>query len=124
VRLDKWLQVARVAKTRTLATKLCDLGRVRANGSAAKPHRSIAVGDRLEIESGDWTRILLVRELQEKPLPKAEAARLYEDLSPPRPPVDPLGRALRRPPALRAPGSGRPTKKERRQLERATEGDF
>jgi ribosome-associated heat shock protein Hsp15 len=124
VRLDKWLQVARVAKTRTLATKLCDLGRVRANGTAAKPHRTIAVGDRLEIETGDWTRILVVRELHEKPLPKAQASRLFEDLSPPRPPLDPLARALRRPPVLRAPGSGRPTKKDRRELERARVGEI
>jgi ribosome-associated heat shock protein Hsp15 len=118
------LQIARVAKTRTLATKLCDLGRVRANGTVAKPHRTVTLGDRLEIESGDWTRILVVRELHEKPLAKAQAARLYEDLSPPRPALDPLARALRRPPVLRAAGSGRPTKRERRQLERALGDEF
>jgi ribosome-associated heat shock protein Hsp15 len=124
VRLDKWLQIARVAKTRTLATKLCDLGRVRVNGTVAKPHRTVTLGDRLEIESGDWTRILVVRELHERPLAKAQAARLYEDLSPPRPAADPLARALRRPPVLRAAGSGRPTKRERRQLERALGDEF
>src|SRR5215208_239757 len=79
VRLDKWLQVARVFKTRTQSTHACDLGRVRVNGQPAKPHRNLAVGDRVEVEIGDWTRILLVRELRDRPVPKAEAASLFED---------------------------------------------
>lgn len=117
VRLDKWLQVARVFKTRTQATKACELGRVTVGGQRAKPHRGLAVGDRVEIEVGNWTRILVVRELAERPLPKAQVPRLFEDLSLPRPAADSLDRLLRRPPARRAPGAGRPTKRERRQLE-------
>ena len=68
--MDKWLQVARAFKTRTQATHACDLGRVRVNGTAVKPHRILALGDRIEIEVGDWTRVLIVRELQDKPLPR------------------------------------------------------
>ncbi len=118
VRLDKWLQVARVFKSRSQATRACQLGRVRVNGSTAKPHRSLALDDRVEVDLREWTRVLVVRELRDKPLPKAEAARLYEDLSPPRPQLDPLSRLLRAAPAKRERGAGRPTKRERRRIER------
>jgi ribosome-associated heat shock protein Hsp15 len=118
VRIDKWLQVARMFKTRSLATHACELGRVRVNGSVVKAHRHLAVGDRVEVTVGDWQRVLVVRELRDRPLPKAQVPSLYEDLSPPRPQPDPLERLMRRPPAARAPGSGRPTKKERREIER------
>jgi ribosome-associated heat shock protein Hsp15 len=117
VRLDKWLQVARMFKTRTQATHACELGRVKVNGQPAKPHRHLALGDRVEVEQGDWERILVVKELRDKPLPKADAPGLYEDLSPPRPVLDPLERLMRRPPVLRDAGAGRPTKKERRDME-------
>lgn len=118
VRLDKWLQVARVFKTRSRATRACQLGRVRVNGNPAKPHRSVALEDRIEVELREWTRVLIVLELRDKPLPKAEAARLFDDLSPPRPQLDPLSRLLRHTPAKRERGTGRPTKRERRRIER------
>lgn len=118
VRLDKWLQVARVFKSRTQATHACELGRVKVNGQAAKPHRSLALGDRVEVEKGDWERILVVRELHDKPLPKTEAARLFEDLTPPRPELSELEKLLRRPPELRDRGTGRPTKRDRRLIEK------
>ena len=118
VRLDKWLQVARVFKTRSRATRACQLGRVRVNGSPAKPHRPLALDDRVEVELREWTRVLVVRELRDKPLPKAEAARLYDDQSPPRPQLDPLSRLMRATPARRERGAGRPTKRERRRLDR------
>ncbi len=122
VRLDKWLQVARMFKARTKATHACDLGRVLVNGQPAKPHRHLVLGDRIELKQGDWQRILIVQELQDRPVPKAEAAALYEDQSPPKPPPDPYARLLRRPPMLRDPGTGRPTKKDRREMDRLLEG--
>lgn len=118
VRLDKWLQVARMYKTRTQATHACDLGRVKVNGQPAKPHRQLAPGDRIELTQGDWDRVLIVKELRDKPVPKAEAPTLYEDQSPPRPASDPLARLLRQPPVRRDAGAGRPTKKDRREMER------
>lgn len=118
VRLDKWLQVARMFKSRTQATHACDLGRVRVNGQPAKPHRQLEVGDRVELQQGDWERVLLVQELRDRPVAKALAAALYDDQSPPRPAPDPLRRLLRQPPALRPAGTGRPTKKDRRDIER------
>ena len=110
-------------KTRTKATHACDLGRVRVNGQTAKPHRQLVVGDRVELTQGDWDRVLVVQDLKDKPVPKAEALKLYEDLSPPRPAPDPLARLMRRPLATREAGAGRPTKKERREIERFLDGE-
>ena len=119
VRLDKWLQVSRMFKTRSRATQACTRSRVRVNGQVAKPHRSVAVGDRIEIErTGDWGQLIVVRELRDRPVAKAEAAKLYDDESPPRPQLTELDRLMRRPPVEREPGKGRPTKKERREIER------
>lgn len=118
VRIDKWLHVARVYKTRSLANRACQLSRVRVNGVAVKPHRALAVGDRIEAEvAPDWTRVLTVLELADKTLPKAEVPRLFEDLSPPRPAADPLQRLMRRPLVAREEGAGRPTKRDRRAME-------
>lgn len=118
VRLDKWLQVARVFKTRAQARRACDLNRVRVNGVAAKAHRKLEIDDRVETEVRDWKRILVVRELQDRPIAKKDVPRLFEDLSPPQPSVDPVDRLLRRPPVKRERGLGRPSKRERRELER------
>ncbi len=118
VRVDKWLQVARVFKTRSKATRACALSRVKVNGQTAKAHRNLALEDRIEVELGDWTRVLVVKELRDKTLPKSEAARVYEDQSPPKPVLSELERLLRRRPVERQRGAGRPSKRERRQLER------
>lgn len=118
VRLDKWLQVARAFKTRTQATRACAAGKVHVNGLAAKAHKPVVVGDRIEIEKGEWTRVLEVVEPRDKPLPKKEASRVYLDHSPPPPARDPLERLLRLPGVLRPRGAGRPTKRQRRELER------
>jgi len=123
VRLDKWLNIACVYKTRSQATHAVDLNRVRVNGQTAKPHRNLNPGDRIEVEIGEWTRVLIVKELRDKPVSKEEARTLYEDLSPPRPEADPFHRLLRRPPVVREKGTGRPTKKERRDIERWEEGE-
>jgi len=123
VRVDKWLHVARVYKTRSLATRACQLSRVKVNGIAVKAHRELKLDDRIEIEvTSDWTRVLVVRELAGKTLPKTAVPRLFEDLSPPRPTADPYVRALRRPPVVREKGAGRPTKKQRREID-AWSGD-
>jgi ribosome-associated heat shock protein Hsp15 len=113
VRLDKWLQVARVFKTRSQATRACNLGRVRVDGRVAKAHRALAVGNRIEIELRDRKRILIVRVLCKRPVRKAEATSLFDDLSPVPAAIDsPAVSAVRR-----EPGLGRPTKRARRQLD-------
>lgn len=119
VRLDKWLHVARVYKTRTLAGKACELSRVQVNGQVAKASRHLKVGDTVDAQVGDWKRKLVVRFLRDKPVSKAEALLLFEDLSGPRPVLDAAERAMRKAPVSREKGAGRPTKKDRRDLQRA-----
>jgi len=121
VRLDKWLQIARIFKTRSQATQACTAGRVSVNGAVSKPHRIIKPEDRVEIERDDWPRVLIVRQVRDKPIPKAEARMLYSDVTPPRPPLDPLAELLRRSPVSRDRGSGRPTKRDRRVINKLTE---
>src|SRR5262245_44820503 len=114
VRLDRWLWAARFYKTRGLARHACVGGKVDVNGQAAKPSRGVRIGDRLQVTQGEWRRELTVKGLGERRGPASEAQALYEDHSPP-PPARP-----RRvpPPVLRAVGLGRPTKRERRVLDR------
>ena len=123
VRLDKWLQVARCFKTRSQATKACATSRVRVNGVVSKAHRNLKLEDKVEVEYRDWSRILVVKELRDKTLPKAEVPRIYEDLSPPKPKLDEMAKLMRRQPVIRERGTGRPSKKERRQLNRLR-GEF
>jgi len=117
------LQVARLFKTRSQATHACDAGRVSVNGSPAKPHRTVRIDDRVEIEVESWKKIVLVRELKDKPVSKAEARLLFEDVSPPRPVLDPLEQLIRKSAAARPRGSGRPTKRQRRQIDRLKDTD-
>lgn len=127
IRLDKWLQVARVFKTRSQATRACSLSRVKVNGQTAKAHRNLELEDKVEVEfnnrAGDWSRVLLVKELRDKTLPKKEAPRVYEDISPPRPKMDAFERMMRRTPVIRERGKGRPSKKERREMDKFRSGD-
>jgi ribosome-associated heat shock protein Hsp15 len=110
VRLDKWLWAARFYKSRSLAQAACEGGKVDVNGQAAKPSRAVRPGDRIRMTLGEWRRELVVTALSDRRGPAAAARTLYDDRSPPPPP-----RALRPPRAvLRAPGLGRPTKRERR----------
>ena len=123
VRLDKWLNVARLFKTRSKATRACHLNRVRVNGQPAKAHRDLRIGDKVEVEVGDdWRRIVVVEKLAEKPVPKAEAREMFDDQSPPKPQLDPIQRLMRQAPVKRDKGAGRPSKKERRQLEKIRRG--
>ena len=117
VRLDKWLKVARIFKTRSKATQACTANRVKVNGTTAKPHRSVLLEDQVEVRFGDWTRILIVKGIADKPISKAAARELFEDRSPPRPQLDPIDRIMRQSPEQREKGKGRPTKRDRRQIE-------
>ncbi len=122
VRLDVWLNVACLFKTRSQARVACARGRVRVNGQAAKPHRLLRVGDEVEFEQGDWQRVYEVKKLEDHSLARHQARLLYEDLSPPRPRRDPLERILNAPPGRRERGAGRPTNRDRRTIERIRRG--
>jgi len=84
VRLDVWLDVACLFRTRSEAQKACRGGKVAANGQAAKPNRRLRVGDELEISRpfGRKQRVR-VTALAERHVAKADARRLYDDLTPP-----------------------------------------
>jgi ribosome-associated heat shock protein Hsp15 len=115
-RLDKWLWHARFFKTRSLATRLCNAGRLRVGGTiVAKAHQIVRPGDVLTFPQGRHVRVVRVLALAERRGPATEAQALYDDLKPP-------SRESRLPaPAARPPGGGRPTKRERRALDRLRE---
>ena len=97
VRLDVWLDVACLFKTRSAAQKACTAGRVGVNRQAAKPHRRIRVGDEIEIGRpfGRKQR-LRIAAVAERHMPRADAQRLYEDLTPPPTQEEIEGRRLAR----------------------------
>lgn len=116
-RLDQWLWFARIAKTRTLATRLVETGKVRVNRTkVSKASRTVRAGDVITLVIHEQVRVLKVVAFGARRGPAAEAVMLYEDLSPP--PV-PRKKTARRPqpPAQREQGTGRPTKRDRRQMD-------
>jgi len=115
-RLDKWLWFARFCKSRTLASKLCAAGKVRIGGELVhKAHHLVRPGDVLTFPQGPHIRVVRVVQLGLRRGPALEARTLYEDLAPPAP---------REPAAFRRePGAGRPTKVERRAIDRLRDQD-
>ncbi len=116
LRADKWLWYARFFKTRSLAAKLCNAGKLHVSGEAvSKAHHKVKPGDVLTFPQGRHVRVVKLLELGTRRGPAPEARLLYEDLEPP----SPEGRM----PALaaRPRGGGRPTKQERRALDRLRE---
>jgi ribosome-associated heat shock protein Hsp15 len=113
IRIDKWLWAARAFKTRSLAADACVGGKVDVNGEAAKPAKGVRAGDRIEITTPVGRRILKVIALSDRRGSATVARALYEDLTPPAPP-----RTRQPKPPYRAPGAGRPTKRERREIDR------
>jgi ribosome-associated heat shock protein Hsp15 len=113
VRADAWTWAVRLYKTRTMATVACKAGHVRINGDKAKPATPVRIGDRVVVRGGIRDRTVEVTELLAKRVGAEVAARAYIDHTPAAPPAKFVA-----PPSVRDPGSGRPTKKERRQLDR------
>ncbi|MDO5726490.1 MAG: RNA-binding S4 domain-containing protein [Bowdeniella nasicola] len=110
VRIDLWLWAVRQVKTRSAASQACKAGHVRINGERVKPAAKVRIGDEVRYRFQGFDRILEVKQLIRKRVGAPIAATCYIDHSPPRPRYTP--------PLLRTPGSGRPTKKERRALDR------
>ncbi len=117
-RLDKWLWFARVVKTRTLASSLVASGKVRVNRARiSKPSRTVSAGDVITLALRGRVRVLKILKMGARRGPATEAAALYEDISPPPPPRTASAPPRPSPPAQRAPGSGRPTKRDRRRTD-------
>jgi ribosome-associated heat shock protein Hsp15 len=115
VRLDVWLDVACVFPTRSQAKAAVEGGKVDVNGNRAKPHREVRPGDRLTVTTGRGDpRVLVVRGLASRSIPKAEARKLYEDVTPPPSPEVAEARRLDRMLAGR-PDAGKPDRRERRE---------
>jgi ribosome-associated heat shock protein Hsp15 len=116
LRLDKWLWHARFARTRSLAAKLVAQARFRINGNPTeKAHHAVRPGDVLTFPLGPHIRVIKVLALGARRGPAPEARLLYEDLEPPKP-----GTSAAKEPAVaaREDGAGRPTKRERRAIDR------
>lgn len=113
-RVDRWLWFTRLLKSRTLAATLVTSGKLRLNGERmAKASRNVKPGDVLTFPLGHHVRIIKVVAPGSRRGPPPEAQTLYEDLAPP----EARGSAKPDHPAPREAGSGRPTKKERRQTD-------
>ena len=117
MRLDKWLWCVRVYKTRREAIEACRSGRVSINGAVAKPARSVRVGDRLEARTAQFDRTLAVTGLTEKRVGAGLVADFLDDLTPKEEYERGRKTAVER--VLgRTRGSGRPTKRDRREMDR------
>jgi ribosome-associated heat shock protein Hsp15 len=120
-RLDKWLFFSRLVKSRTLAQDYIRSGQIRVNGERVNASSvQIKIGDRIEGTLSSRDIVVVMRDGGVRRGPAEEARRLYDDFSPP------PGETKRLSPleqAVRAPGTGRPTKKERRAVDRLTSED-
>ncbi|MFB4302595.1 RNA-binding S4 domain-containing protein [Actinomadura sp. NTSP31] len=113
VRVDLWIWSVRLLKTRSMATTACRGGHVRVNDERAKPSTAVKIGDEVRLRHDGRERIVIVQRIVRKRVGAPEAAQCLIDKSPPPPPRDaliPVGRRDR--------GAGRPTKRDRRELER------
>lgn len=118
IRLDKWLWAARFFKTRSLATDAVSGGKIKLNGAPTKPAREIKAGDRLDIFNGDTRWEVIVLALSEKRGPASEVRLLYEETAESRAAreAEQMRRKFEVEPA--ADIHGRPTKRDRRQMDR------
>lgn len=124
VRLDIWLDVACLFKTRSQAQTACQRGRVEVNGDRGKAHRAVRAGDTIIIhQTGGRRRTIEVVELERTNVSKARARELYVDHTPPPTPEEIELRRRQRlsAPPKRAQGAGAPKKRERRDLRRLKE---
>ncbi|MDX6233601.1 MAG: ribosome-associated heat shock protein Hsp15 [Nocardioidaceae bacterium] len=112
-RIDRWLWAVRLSKTRSDATALCKSGHVDVNGRAAKPATTIAAGDRIEARLHGEHRTFEVVQVIDKRVGAPIALECYVDHTPPPPPKDESA-----PVAARERGAGRPTKRDRRDIDR------
>ena len=110
VRIDSWLWAIRVYKTRSAATTACRAGHIRLNGEKVKAAQTVKPGDEVRVRISGFDRILVVRKTLVKRVGAPIAATAYDDRTPPREPTAII--------AQRDRGAGRPTKRERREIDR------
>jgi ribosome-associated heat shock protein Hsp15 len=113
VRVDSWIWAVRLVKTRSLGATACRGGHVRVNGERVKPAHAVRVGDEVRLRHDGRERVVVVTRLIRKRVGAPVAAQCYLDNSPPPPPREAVA-----PAGIRDRGAGRPTKRDRRELER------
>jgi ribosome-associated heat shock protein Hsp15 len=111
--VDSWIWSVRLTRTRSIASDACRGGHVRVNGVRAKPAQTVRVGDEVRIRHDGREHIVVISRIITKRVGAPVAAECYIDKSPPPPP-----REVSVPVAVRDRGTGRPTKRERRSIER------
>jgi ribosome-associated heat shock protein Hsp15 len=118
VRLDKWLWAARFFKTRALAAEAVEGGKVEVNGDRPKRARPLQVGDEIRVRLGPYEHTVTVRALSGRRGPASEAAGLYEETEGSRTKREALAIQLKSLHAVFGPDKGRPSKKDRREIQR------
>jgi ribosome-associated heat shock protein Hsp15 len=123
VRVDKWLWAARFYKTRSLAAEAIGGGKVLVAGERVKPAKLLQVGDEVRLRLGPYEHVVVVRAISERRGPAAVAATLYEETPASRTAREKLAEQLRMAPAAFVyEDKGRPTKRDRRELDRFRDG--
>ena len=118
VRLYKWLWAARFFKTRALAAEAVEGGKVQVNGERPKRARPLQLGDQVRIRLGPYEHTVEVRDLSAQRGPAARAAELYEETAASRTAREALAIQLKSLHAVFGPDKGKPTKKDRREIDR------
>ncbi|MFJ5258983.1 RNA-binding S4 domain-containing protein [Streptomyces sp. NPDC088387] len=113
VRIDSWIWSVRLVKSRSIGAAACKGGHVRVNGERVKPAHSLRVGDEVRLRNEGRDRVVVVKRLIRKRVGAPVAVQCYIDNSPPPPPREAIA-----PAGIRDRGAGRPTKRDRRDLER------
>ncbi|HEX7546574.1 MAG TPA: S4 domain-containing protein [Gemmatimonadaceae bacterium] len=116
VRVDKWLWAARFFKSRSIAVTAIEGGKVTVNGERVKPARELKAGDAVRVRLGPYEHVVIVRALSDRRGPAAQAALLYEETAESRAAREKLHWQLKHAAPVIVPGEGRPTKKDRRDL--------
>lgn len=122
VRIDKWLWAARFFKTRSLASEAINGGRIQINGQRAKRSKHVCVGDEVRIRKGPFEHMVVVRDLAEKRGPAKVAQSLYEETAESAYKREEIALQLDSAPETSFRTKGRPTKRERREIERFKRG--
>jgi ribosome-associated heat shock protein Hsp15 len=117
VRIDKWLWAARFFKTRAMAARACELGRIESNGQSAKPAREVRVGDLLRVKNDSGEFQIEVLGLSEMRGPAAVAQTLYRETDASREARAKLAEERKAMPRIEA-REGRPSKRDRREVNR------
>ncbi|MEU7746750.1 RNA-binding S4 domain-containing protein [Nonomuraea sp. NPDC049158] len=112
-RVDSWIWSVRLTRTRSIASDACRGGHVRVNGVRVKPAHVVRVGDEVRLRHEGHERIVVVSRIITKRVGAPVAAECYVDKSPPPPPREEVVTV-----AVRARGAGRPTKRERRSIDK------